>query len=95
MQTRRLVEIRLAPEGGQQRGFSKPVAKFELELRHGLGEAPLLPTLWGKPYLNKAPGLHSLIALVISTTTQPDRSGWVVVLITRAIRLCRPGALLR
>ena len=49
-------------------------------MRHGLGEAPLLPTLWGKPYLNKAPGLHSLIALVISTTTQPDQlpSEWSV-----------------
>ena len=35
MQTRRLVEIRLAPEGGQQRGFSKPVAKFEGHLGHG------------------------------------------------------------
>ena len=48
------------------------VARVALEMRHGLGEAPLLPTLWGKPYLNKAPGLHSLIALVISTTT-PDQ----------------------
>jgi len=56
------------------------VAQVALELRHGLGEAPLLPTLWGKPYLNKAPGLHSLIALVISTTTQPDQlpSEWTV-----------------
>ena len=56
------------------------VAQVALELRHGLGEAPLLPTLWGKPYLNKAPGLHSLIALVISTTTQPDQlpSEWSV-----------------
>ena len=39
------------------------MARVALELRHGLGEAPLLPTLWDKPYLNKAPGLHSLIAL--------------------------------
>ena len=31
----------------------------------------MLPTLWDKPYLNKAPGLHSLIALLIRTTTQP------------------------
>ena len=56
------------------------VAQVALELRHGLGEAPLLPTLWDKPYLNKAPGLHSLIALVISTTTQPDQlpSEWTV-----------------
>ena len=35
------------------------VAQVALELRHGLGEAPLLPTLWDKPYLNKAPGLHT------------------------------------
>ena len=56
------------------------VARVALELRHGLGEAPLLPTLWDKPYLNKAPGLHSLIALVISTTTRPDQlpSEWTV-----------------
>ena len=49
------------------------VARVALELRHGLGEAPLLPTLWDKPYLNKAPGLHSLIALVIKATTEPDQ----------------------
>ena len=49
------------------------VARVALELHLGLGEAPLLPTLWDKPYLNKAPGLHSLIALVIGATTQPDR----------------------
>ena len=41
------------------------VARVALELSRGLGEAPLLPTLWGEPYLNKAPGLHSLIGLVI------------------------------
>ena len=50
------------------------VARVALELRHGLGEAPLMPTLWEQPYLNKAPGLHSLIALVISTTTRPTSS---------------------
>ena len=56
------------------------VARVALELHHGLGEAPLLPTLWDKPYLNKAPGLHSLIALVIGATTQPDRlpSEWTI-----------------
>ena len=56
------------------------VARVALELRHGLGEAPLLPTLWDRPYLNKAPGLHSLIALVISATTQPDQlpSEWTI-----------------
>ncbi|QNI65822.1 glycosyltransferase family 39 protein [Synechococcus sp. A15-44] len=56
------------------------VAQVALELRHGLGEAPLLPTLWDKPYLNKAPGLHSLIALVIGATTQPDQlpSEWTI-----------------
>ena len=56
------------------------VARVALELRHGLGEAPLLPTLWNTPYLNKAPGLHSLIALVISATTRPDQlpSEWAI-----------------
>ncbi len=56
------------------------VARVALELRHGLGEAPLLPTLWDKPYLNKAPGLHSLIALVIGATTQQNRlpSEWTI-----------------
>ena len=56
------------------------VARVALEFRHGLGEAPLLPTLWDGPYLNKAPGLHSLIALVISATTQPDQlpSEWTI-----------------
>ncbi len=56
------------------------VARVALELRHGLGEAPLLPTLWDKPYLNKAPGLHSLIAILIRTTTQPDQlpSEWTI-----------------
>ena len=56
------------------------VARVALELRHGLGEAPLLPTLWDKPYLNKAPGLHSLIALVISATTQHNQlpSEWTI-----------------
>ena len=59
------------------------VARVSLEFRHGLGGAPLLPTLWDKPYLNKAPGLHSLIALVISATTRPDQlpSEWTVRLI--------------
>ena len=56
------------------------VARVALELRHGLGEAPLLPTLWDKPYLNKAPGLHSLIALVIGATTQHNQlpSEWTI-----------------
>ena len=59
------------------------VARVSLEFRHGLGGAPLLPTLWDKPYLNKAPGLHSLIALVISATTRPDQlpSEWTIRLI--------------
>ena len=59
------------------------VARVSLEFRHGLGGAPLLPTLWDKPYLNKAPGMHSLIALVISATTRPDQlpSEWTVRLI--------------
>ncbi len=56
------------------------VARVALELRHGLGEAPLLPTIWGQPYLNKAPGLHSMIALVIAATTGPDQlpSEWTI-----------------
>ena len=56
------------------------VARVALELRHGLGEAPLLPTIWGLPYLNKAPGLHSLIALVIGATTQHNQlpSEWTI-----------------
>ncbi|QNI98542.1 glycosyltransferase family 39 protein [Synechococcus sp. RS9902] len=56
------------------------VARVALELRHGLGEAPLLPTLWDQPYLNKAPGLHSLIALVIGATTQHNQlpSEWTI-----------------
>ena len=49
------------------------VARVALELRQGLGEAPLLPTLWEQPYLNKAPGLHSLIAMVIGVTTRSDQ----------------------
>ena len=56
------------------------VARVALELRHGLGEAPLLPTLWEEPYLNKAPGLHILIALVMSATTRAEQlpSEWTV-----------------
>ena len=56
------------------------VARVALELRHGLGEAPWLPTLWDKPYLNKAPGLHSLIAIVIGATTQHNQlpSEWTI-----------------
>ena len=44
------------------------VARVALELHQGTGEATLLPTLWGNPYLNKAPGLHLIIAAVIGTT---------------------------
>ena len=56
------------------------VARVALEFRHGLGEAPLLPTLWDAPYLNKAPGLHSLIALVIHATTPGEErpAEWAV-----------------
>ena len=56
------------------------MARVALELRHGLGEAPLLPTLWDKPYINKAPGLHSLIAIVIGVTRQLDQlpSEWTI-----------------
>ena len=41
------------------------VARVAFELHQGQGEAALLPTLWGNPYLNKAPGLHLLIAAMI------------------------------
>ena len=56
------------------------VARVAFELRQGLGEATLLPTLWDQPYLNKAPGLHGLIALVIGATTRPDQlpSEWTI-----------------
>ena len=56
------------------------VARVAFELRQGLGDAPLMPTLWDQPYLNKAPGLHGLIALVIGATTRPDQlpSEWTI-----------------
>lgn len=65
------------------------VARVALELRHGLGEAPLLPTLWGEPYLNKAPGLHGLIAVLIRLTTpaQDLPAEWVIRL-TPALLSC-------
>ena len=34
---------------------------------------PSIPTLWGEPYLNKAPGLHSLIGAVIQLSTPGDQ----------------------
>ena len=49
------------------------VARVAQELSKGLGEAPLLPTLWGEPYLNKGPGLHSLIGLVIRQTSGTEQ----------------------
>lgn len=49
------------------------VARVALELSQGQGEAALLPTLWGEPYLNKAPGLHSLIGAVIQLSTPGDQ----------------------
>ena len=44
------------------------VARVAFELHQGKSEAALLPTLWGNPYLNKAPGLHLIIAAVIGIT---------------------------
>ncbi|KZR88628.1 hypothetical protein MITS9509_03227 [Synechococcus sp. MIT S9509] len=41
------------------------VARVAFELHQGQGEAAWLPTLWGNPYLNKAPGLHLIIAAMI------------------------------
>ena len=55
------------------------VARVAFELHQGQGEAALLPTLWGDPYLNKAPGLHLLIAAVIginSSSALPDE--WTI-----------------
>ena len=49
------------------------VAQVALELSQGKGEAALLPTLWGEPYLNKAPGLHSLIGAVIQLSNPGDQ----------------------
>ncbi|MFL2511473.1 MAG: hypothetical protein ACJ0GY_00065 [Synechococcus sp.] len=46
------------------------VARVALELHQGAGEAALLPTLWNEPYLNKAPGLHLIIAAVIGVMTR-------------------------
>ena len=41
------------------------VARVAFELHQGQGDAAWLPTLWGNPYLNKAPGLHLIIAAMI------------------------------
>ena len=41
------------------------VARVALEGSRGLWPHPLLPSLWGTPYLNKPPGLHLGIGLVI------------------------------
>ena len=46
------------------------VARVAFELSHKRGIDFLLPTLWNEPYFNKAPGLHWLIATVISLTTE-------------------------
>ncbi len=60
------------------------VAQVSLELSKSNGSDRLLPTIWNFPYLNKPPGLHSLIAIFIqlnsfinSTSTElPDE--WVI-----------------
>ena len=55
------------------------VARVAFEIHQGQGEAALLPTLWGNPYLNKAPGLHLLIATIIginSSSGLPDE--WTI-----------------
>ena len=41
------------------------VARVALELNQKSGLDKLLPTLWDKPYLNKAPGLHLMISFAI------------------------------
>ncbi|WP_320673550.1 4-amino-4-deoxy-L-arabinose transferase [Prochlorococcus sp. MIT 1341] len=42
------------------------VARVALELSHHKGTGALLPTLWNEPYINKPPGLHWLIAILIN-----------------------------
>ena len=55
------------------------VARVALEFHQGKGEAWLLPTLWNEPYLNKAPGLHLIIATLIGLTTpQGLPSEWTI-----------------
>ena len=55
------------------------VARVALEFHRGTGEAPLLPVLWNEPYLNKAPGLHLIIATLIGmTNSQGLPSEWVI-----------------
>ena len=55
------------------------VARVALEFHQGTGEAPLLPVLWTEPYLNKAPGLHLIIATLIGmTNSQGLPSEWVI-----------------
>lgn len=55
------------------------VARVALEFHQGTGEAPLLPVLWNEPYLNKAPGLHLIIATLIGITNpQGLPSEWVI-----------------
>jgi len=41
------------------------VARVAWELSQAEGAQVLLPTLWGKPYINKPPGLHALIGTVL------------------------------
>ncbi|WP_191964773.1 glycosyltransferase family 39 protein [Synechococcus sp. RSCCF101] len=55
------------------------VARVALELSRTEGTAVLLPTLWDQPYLNKPPGLHGLIALLLRAWPglEPPPEGWV------------------
>ena len=64
------------------------VARVALEGSRGLWPHPLLPSLWGEPYLNKPPGLHLGIARVIGLWQQVGGAGgeglppaWVVRLL--------------
>ena len=41
------------------------VARVALELNNKTGLDRLLPSIWGKPYLNKPPGLHWIISFAI------------------------------
>ncbi len=50
------------------------VARVAYEFTQKSGLEILLPSLWGEPYLNKPPGLHWIIAILVKLNT-PSASG--------------------
>ncbi len=63
-------------------------ARVALEISQKKGFEGFLPTLWDKPYLNKPPGLHGLVATAINLSSHingvllpPPPSEWVVRLV--------------